>query len=240
MNAVALRFYVHQPRKHGKRLLYEWLLEQGKSLGIHGGSAFFATAGYGRHGVIHEQRFFELPDVLPVLVEFIIRPEEAEHAGGVYRVEEKAFNRTGEADLCVSLTRRGAITLSLVALDADEVVGHILFSPVIILAEGADAGFSAVGMGPVAVLPLRQGQGIGSRLIHAGLEELRQQGHAAVVVLGDPNYYMRFGFEPAARHGIRFQDPAVPAEDFMVLELRRGVLQGHTGVAWYEPEFKDV
>ena len=63
MNAVALRFYVHQPRKHGKALLFEWLLEQAKQLGIHGGSAFFATAGYGRHGVIHEQRFFELPEV---------------------------------------------------------------------------------------------------------------------------------------------------------------------------------
>ena len=61
-----------------KTLLYEWLLEQGKSLGIHGGSAFFATAGYGRHGVIHEQRFFELPEVLPVLVEFIISPEEVD------------------------------------------------------------------------------------------------------------------------------------------------------------------
>ncbi len=78
MNAVALRFYVHQPRKHGKILLFEWLLEQAKSLGIHGGSAFFATAGYGRHGVIHEQRFFELPEVLPVLVEFIVSPEEAD------------------------------------------------------------------------------------------------------------------------------------------------------------------
>jgi PII-like signaling protein len=79
MNAVALRFYVHQPRKHGKMLLYEWLLEQGKSLGIHGGSAFFATAGYGRHGVIHEQRFFELPEVLPVLVDIVSR-EEADDA----------------------------------------------------------------------------------------------------------------------------------------------------------------
>jgi PII-like signaling protein len=78
MNAVALRFYVHQPRKHGRMLLYEWLLEQGKLLGIHGGSAFFATAGYGRHGVIHEQRFFELPEVLPVLVEFVVSPEEAD------------------------------------------------------------------------------------------------------------------------------------------------------------------
>ena len=77
MNAVALRCYVHQPRKHGKALLFEWLLEQAKQLGIHGGSAFFATAGYGRHGVIHEQRFFELLEVLPVMVEFIVSTEEA-------------------------------------------------------------------------------------------------------------------------------------------------------------------
>ena len=77
-NAVALRFYVHQPRKHGKELLYEWLLARAKDLGIHGGSAFFATAGYGRHGVMHEQRFFELPEMLPVMVEFIVSPEESE------------------------------------------------------------------------------------------------------------------------------------------------------------------
>ena len=78
MNAVALRFYVHQPRKHGKQLLFEWLLERAKEMGIHGGSAFLAVAGYGRHGVIHEQRFFELPEVLPVMVEFIVTPEEAD------------------------------------------------------------------------------------------------------------------------------------------------------------------
>ncbi len=172
----------------------------------------------------------------------IIHPEEAEHAAGVYRVEEKAFGRPGEADLCVSLRRRGAATLSLVALDEGEVVGHVLFSPVTIRPENMPEGegFAALGMGPVAVLPDRQRQGIGSRLIRAGLEELRQMGHSAVVVLGDPRYYSRFGFEPAARFGIRFQDPNVPAEDFMVLELRRGVLEGHDGVAWYEPEFMEV
>ena len=71
-------------------------------------------------------------------------------------------------------------------------------------------------MGPVAVLPERQSQGIGSRLIRAGLEEIRQQGHAVVVVLGDPRYYSRFGFEPASRYAVRFQDPNVPAEDFML------------------------
>jgi len=88
MNAVALRFYVHQPRKHGRQLLFEWLLEQAKALGIHGGSAFFATAGYGRHGVIHEQRFFELPEVLPVMVEFIVSSEEAEDLLALVRAEK--------------------------------------------------------------------------------------------------------------------------------------------------------
>lgn len=88
MNAVALRFYVHQPRKHGKHLLFEWLLARAKDLGIHGGSAFFAVAGYGRHGVIHEQRFFELPEVLPVVVEFIVTAEEADQLIELVRAEK--------------------------------------------------------------------------------------------------------------------------------------------------------
>lgn len=88
MNAVALRFYVHQPRRHGKDLLFEWLLERAKGLGIHGGSAFFATAGYGRHGVIHEQRFFELPEALPVMVEFIVSQAEADQLLELVRNEK--------------------------------------------------------------------------------------------------------------------------------------------------------
>ena len=87
MNAVALRFYVHQPRKHGKDLLFEWLLERAKEMGIHGGSAFLAIAGYGRHGVIHEQKFFELPEVLPVLVEFIVDEDEADRMLALVRKE---------------------------------------------------------------------------------------------------------------------------------------------------------
>ena len=88
MNAVALRFYVHQPRKHGNDLLYEWLLARAREMGIHGGSAFIAAAGYGRHGVIHEQRFFELPVVLPVMVEFIVKPEEADRMLELVRAEK--------------------------------------------------------------------------------------------------------------------------------------------------------
>jgi PII-like signaling protein len=88
MNAVALRFYVHQPRKHGKVLLFEWLLERAKALGIHGGSAFFAVAGYGRHGVIHEQKFLELPEVLPVVVEFVVSSDEAQRMLDLVRAEK--------------------------------------------------------------------------------------------------------------------------------------------------------
>ena len=88
MNAVALRFYVHQPRRHGKDLLFEWLLQRAKEMGIHGGSAFFAAAGYGRDGVIHEQRFFELPETLPVMVEFIVSAEEADKMLDLVRAEK--------------------------------------------------------------------------------------------------------------------------------------------------------
>ena len=78
MNAVAVRFYVHKTRKHIGLMLFDWILAQAKAMGIHGGSAFCATAGYGCHGVIHEQRFIEVPANLPILVEFIVSDAEAD------------------------------------------------------------------------------------------------------------------------------------------------------------------
>jgi uncharacterized protein len=90
MDAVALRFYVHETRRHHKHksLLFEWLLEEAKAMGIHGGSAFHAVAGFGRHGVIHEQRFFELPESLPVVVEFIVSGQEADKLVAMARAEK--------------------------------------------------------------------------------------------------------------------------------------------------------
>jgi len=79
MQGTALRFYMHENRRHRGVLLYEWLLEQAKKMGIHGGSAFRAVAGYGRHGVLHEQHFFELAGDVPVVVEFILGEEESGH-----------------------------------------------------------------------------------------------------------------------------------------------------------------
>lgn len=75
---VYLRFFVHENRRHHGILLYEWLLEAAKKTGIHGGSAFRAIAGFGRHGVMHEQHFFELAGDLTVRVDFVVTFEEAD------------------------------------------------------------------------------------------------------------------------------------------------------------------
>jgi PII-like signaling protein len=78
MNGTLLRFYVHENRKHGHLLLYEFLLEHAKRVGIHGGSAFRSIAGFGRHGVLHEEHFFELAGDLTVEIEFAVTDEEAD------------------------------------------------------------------------------------------------------------------------------------------------------------------
>jgi PII-like signaling protein len=77
MKGYSLRFYMHENQKHRGELLYEWLLEKAKKGKVHGGSVFKAIAGYGRHGVLHEQHFFELAGEMTVLVEFIVDEEEA-------------------------------------------------------------------------------------------------------------------------------------------------------------------
>jgi len=78
MQGSFLRFYVHEGERYERRLLWEWLLEQANSLGIRGGSAFRAMAGFGRHHVLHESRFFELAGTLTVEVEFIVTDDEAQ------------------------------------------------------------------------------------------------------------------------------------------------------------------
>jgi PII-like signaling protein len=77
MQGSFLRFYVHEGQRHQHRLVWEWLLEQANALGIRGGSAFRAIAGFGRHHVLHESRFFELAGTLTVEVEFIVNEAEA-------------------------------------------------------------------------------------------------------------------------------------------------------------------
>ncbi len=87
MKGTYLKFYVQEKRRLHGILAYEWLLEKAKSLGIHGGSAFRAIAGYGRHGVMHEDHFFELAGDVPVEVGFAISDDEAERLLALVRSE---------------------------------------------------------------------------------------------------------------------------------------------------------
>ena len=99
MQGTYLRFYVHENRKHHGILLYEWLLEAAKKAGIHGGSAFRAIAGYGRHGVLHEQHFFELAGDLTVEVEFLLSGDEADRLLALLgREQVRVFYATAPAE----------------------------------------------------------------------------------------------------------------------------------------------
>jgi putative acetyltransferase len=124
-----------------------------------------------------------------------LRPEQPGDESAISAVTEAAFTGHPHSDgsevgIVERLRGAGALTISLVAEDAGQIVGHAAFSPVTI-ADGTTGWF---GLGPVSVQPGRQREGIGSALIRAGLEQLRQAGAAGCVVLGDPAYYGRFGY----------------------------------------------
>lgn len=145
----------------------------------------------------------------------IIRPETASDASAITQLTAEAFQGAAhsdgnEAQIILGLRASGALTLSLVAEAAGEVVGHIAFSPVML--DGA-AGGCWLGLGPMAVSPAAQGRGIGSALVTAGLQRLRATGAAGVVVLGDPAFYGRFGFAAGQGPGL----DGVPEAYFMSL-----------------------
>jgi len=161
-----------------------------------------------------------------------IRDERQGDEGAIAALTEAAFRQAPHASGTESaivdrLRAAGDLALSLVLVDADEaIVGHGAFSPVTI-SDGASGWY---GLGPVSVIPLRQRGGIGSALIDAGLGRLRESGAHGCVVLGEPEYYGRFGF----RHEPRLVYPGPPAEYFQAL-----VLAGPTpeGTVRYAPAF---
>ena len=130
------------------------------------------------------------------------------------------------------------MTLSLVAVDDGQVVGHIFFSPV--FASGERGTVRGMGLAPMAVLPERQRQGIGSMLAYAGIETIRKRKCPFIIVLGHPEYYPRFGFVPASQHGLSSQWDGIPDEAFMVLVLDKEAMVGVSGVARYRDEFEQA
>ncbi|QCI66943.1 GNAT family N-acetyltransferase [Phreatobacter stygius] len=156
----------------------------------------------------------------------IIRPEQPADAAAIRRVLEAAFPGPDEANLVEELRADGDAVIALVSVDAADIVGHVMFSPMA-------APFRALGLGPVAVAPDRQRSGIGDSLIRQGLAEAKAADWQGVFVLGDPAYYRRFGFDPALAQG--FASPYA-GPHLMALALG-GPLPATNGRVDYAPAF---
>lgn len=164
-----------------------------------------------------------------------VRAETPSDVAAVARLNRAAFGQAAEADLVDRLRLAGDAVVSLVAEQQAEVVGHILFSPVR-LDPAPPLPPRWLGLAPMAVLPSRQRGGIGRALVEAGLAAARAGGTTAVVVLGHPEYYPRFGFAPASGFGLRCAYDA-PDEAFMALALTPDGLARHRGLVCYAPAF---
>jgi len=190
-----------------------------------------------------------------------LRPEQPGDEGSIRQINESAFADRTEADLVQTLRDAGAIRLSAVAIlggrtpDGGSVatvgrtgmcsreviggvlVGHALFTPVTVTTDKGD--IELLGMGPVAVIPAKQHQGIGTMMIAGCLEHLRSLHNRGVVVVGEPGFYRRFGFIQASRWGLRWE-VEVPEENFLALQLTPGALAGVSGAVRYRPEFTQI
>jgi putative acetyltransferase len=152
----------------------------------------------------------------------------------IQRVNDEAFGQPDESRIVERVRAAKRSLASLVAVEGATIVGHVLFTPITI--EPTGGAVRAAGLGPIAVVPGLQRRGIGTALVEAGLRECARLGQHAVVVIGHPDFYSRFGFRPARDFGLRSQFD-VPDDVFMAIELTPGALAGVAGRARYVPEF---
>jgi putative acetyltransferase len=161
-----------------------------------------------------------------------VREETPEDREAVREVNRRAFGQEDEALLVDALRDGGHARLSLVAEEGGQVIGHVLFSDLPVVTPAGTQ--HALALAPMAVLPERQRQGIGSRLVREGLRACAAAGHRIVVVVGHPDYYPRFGF--SAQLAERLKAP-ISGPAFMALGLVPGALENVTGEVRYPPPF---
>ncbi len=166
----------------------------------------------------------------------LIRTEAPADLLAIDRLLKTAFPTEAEADLVMRLRENGKLTLSLVACsDEGEVVGHVMFTPMQV--KGEEMLWQ--GLAPLSVHQDYRKQGIGARLVEEGLTSLRELGYNGCFVLGDPEYYQRFGFKEASEYGFVAQWE-LPQGVFRALPLSDDAFEGHQGVVEYSNEFSEV
>lgn len=163
-----------------------------------------------------------------------IREEEPGDINALDRVHHAAFKRDSEGDLVRRLRAEDRLIISLVATVSEHPVGHIVFSPVEPRIEASAA--EPLGLGPVGVDPEHERRGIASRLVQAGLEAAEQRGTPYIAVLGDPAFYGRFGFRPAAELGVEGEFNGGHA--FRLLVPTGGTAPEKGSVIRYAPAFR--
>jgi len=162
-----------------------------------------------------------------------IRAEKPGDVPAVREVNRLAFGREDEARLVDDLRSGAHARISLVASREDKIIGHVMFSALSIETERGSV--EALALAPVGVVPEAQGQGIGSALIREGLRRCGHLGHSTVIVLGEPDYYSRFGFSSTLARKLRSQ---YSGEAFMALELTPRALNDVEGDVRYPPPFE--
>ncbi len=162
-----------------------------------------------------------------------IREEHPGDVAAIRDVNKRAFGQDQEGNIVDALRSHGAALLSLVATLRGQVVGHIMYSSLSV------GNIQGAALGPMAVRPEHQRQGIGSQLIEAGNRKLKEAASPFIVVVGHADYYPRFGFRPASTYGMTCEWD-VPDNVFMVLVLDPGKMQGIAGLAKYRHEFSTV
>lgn len=166
-----------------------------------------------------------------------IRAEKGSDLQEIWQINAEAFETEAEADLVNILRESGIPFISMVYEDNNKLSGHILFTPVEL--EGHTKNLRIIGLGPVAVIPEMQNKSIGSALVKAGIEQCKSEGYDAIIVLGHPNYYPKFGFVLSVKYGIK-SEYDVPEDVFMVLELKENALKGKQGTIKYHEAFGSV
>jgi putative acetyltransferase len=161
-----------------------------------------------------------------------IRARAPADDAAIRRLNDDAFGGVSESRLIEDLRAAGLDAIELVAIEANEIMGHILFS---VLATTIDRrSVPALALAPMAVRPDHRRRGIGSALVRAGLDLARRHDWQAVMVLGHKGYYPRFGFSAALARPL---EAPFSGDVFMALELAPGALQGEQGRVTYPPAF---